>query len=97
MNLRIVAKRTPNTEFLKKNLTTKRCLTFKQTLIETCIEIGLKIKELLVKIPSELHYIDLQYSRRKEYLDENRIKIPTKMGLIYRKARRENHISIVFF
>jgi hypothetical protein len=50
------AKRTPNTEFSKKkNLTTKRYLTFKQTIIETCIEIGLKIKELLVQIPSELH------------------------------------------
>jgi hypothetical protein len=49
-----VAKRTPNTEF-SNNLTTKQCLTLKQTLIETFIEIGLKIKELPVKIPHQHH------------------------------------------
>jgi hypothetical protein len=55
--------RTPNTEFWQ-NLTHKRCSTFNQTLIETFIEIGQKIKELMVKTPFELHMCWREISRR---------------------------------
>jgi hypothetical protein len=46
-----------------RNRTIERCLTFKQSLIETVIETGSKIKELLVKFQVDLSFICVEIHR----------------------------------